>query len=103
MIDKFFMPNIDEITARDKWNELNKLTNGNEAQKFKVPVESVRYVINEKYALDRVGELSSYNSKMVMAIIQSDEKLTVFTDFNGYLNSHVVDRYDGIGIHHFQD
>ena len=95
MIENFFMPNIDEITARDKWNELNKSINGSDAHRFS-PVESVRYVINDRSALDRVGEPSLYNSKKVMAIIESDDKITVFSGDDCSMK-HVLDKVDEYG------
>lgn len=103
MNDFFIMPGFDEITGRDKWNQLNELINGNDAHNYIIPVESVRYLIDDKYALDRVGEPSSHNSKMVIAIVESDEKLTVFTDVNGGLMRHAILKYEGIGIILFQD
>lgn len=60
MFEKFFMPDTDDDTARDKWNNLNRQVNRENAANYKIPIESVRYENNERVALDRVGELSSY-------------------------------------------
>ena len=81
----FFMPNLEDIEARQKWNEFNKLVNGNDADDFKVPIESIRYPKNG-FEIERVGDCSSYDrvksSRKVIAIVESNEIITVFTDDN---------------------
>jgi hypothetical protein len=101
MTDKFFFPGFVGESASDELNKLNKSVNDHNANDFKMPNESIRYRIGEKSVLDRVGEFSSFNSKLVVAIVESDNCITVYSKDNDSLLRYVVDKHDRIGINHF--
>ncbi len=103
MNGNFFMPDISDDKARIKWNEFNKQINGENFVDYKIPIEAVRYRINGKIAIDRIGELSSNNSKKVIAIVESNETLTVFTDDNGLIKQHIIDKNKDPAINQFNE
>ena len=92
---EFFMPDLDKDVAIEKWNEFNKIVNGDSANDYSIPVYEFSYKNKRgRHSIARVGEPFDETNKIILAIVQSDNGMVVYTKENLGESNQIIEKYN---------